>query len=572
VATRGGSGASSRDIRAGGAFVEIFAKDSLLRKGLAAAEKRVAQTGSLFAEIGKKSLAVGSVILAPLGAVFMKAVDGAAQLDDLADAFSTTTEKLSPLAYAFKVAGLGLEDLEKAMKEVAKNDASGRPLEDVLTEWALALNGIEDPGERARKALDQFGKAGLKIASIAPDLARLMNGAPIISSDDAKNAEKFQQETAKIGVTLEAALLPAVGWMAMMAGQASEWAKNNVGLVSTIAMIGGGLIAAGLAAISFGVALKGVALALAIVSAALAVTGGAVAFLLSPIGLVVTAVGGLITIWATMTSSGQSAMSRLGGMFRGLSDTAVRAWGGIMAAIEKGDLVLAFEVVSKGVRLIWLTLLEYLEGEWDKFQSGWKQGLRELFNEVVRLAIEAKKRLLDLIPKKDDWRIAIRDSLGLDENKPASDEDIRKFKSGPWNAVTAPWRNPADESIGGIFAALTRAMNLTPREQAEANFEDALRRALAPAVVQAAKQEAGSGSKVNDKLMGLPDQVKGMFGAINTKQAFGYADENAQNRQLKAMQEVRAEVKLVGSGIAAAVGVLTNLLEVEKNRKAAAFQ
>jgi len=60
--------ASAQGIRAGRAFVELFADDSKLVRGLRRAEKKLKAFGDSIRNLGLKMIGVGSAILAPLAA------------------------------------------------------------------------------------------------------------------------------------------------------------------------------------------------------------------------------------------------------------------------------------------------------------------------------------------------------------------------------------------------------------------------------------------------------------------------------------------------------------------------
>ena len=58
--------ATSRSIRAGAAYVELFVKDNRLVKGLKSAQMKLASFGASIKSIGVKLLALGGGVAAPL--------------------------------------------------------------------------------------------------------------------------------------------------------------------------------------------------------------------------------------------------------------------------------------------------------------------------------------------------------------------------------------------------------------------------------------------------------------------------------------------------------------------------
>lgn len=550
-------GAGARAIEAGRAFVRIFADDSQLRKALDGIKAKLTGLGSFIGRTGRGLGIAGGLLLAPITALFKGAVDNAAQLDDLADAFNTTTESLSPLAYAFKVAGLGLEDLEKAMKEVAKNDASGRPLEDVLTEWALALNGIEDPGERARKALDQFGKAGLKIASIAPDLERLMKGAPIISSEDAKSAEQFQQAIAATSADLQGALLPVIKDLVPGVKTITKAIRENRDVVKII-----GAIAVGLVAVGGALAIIGPIVGAA--GASVGVLAAALSFALSPAGLLTGAISGLSVAWITQTKEGEKFAGEVSELFRGMGETAVEAWKGIAAAVRAGDLELALQIAGAGLKVEWLKLISFLTEKWVAFKNTFVDGWHDIVTAARitqnNLSASIGKGLLDIadafIP--GDSSVAEELKRHIDEEARAVNSDFLDDRIRRQREADAARRRQIDESI-------------REAEAAQAKFKEVVGRAPS----QLPQSEGSPIGKIQDLSVALPNAVKGMFDSPNFARSLGIGDSIAKDalaaakEQVKVQHEIQNEVQVIA---AAAVEVPDVLEEINRKFDEAARQ
>ena len=115
----------ARDIRAGGAYIELFTKDLSLQKGLQAASRQVASfalgvasLGTTMSSWGKKILALGGLIAAPVTAM---SKGWAALGDDLADMATRTglsVEALSALKYAAEVTTTEFDAVEKGIRKM----------------------------------------------------------------------------------------------------------------------------------------------------------------------------------------------------------------------------------------------------------------------------------------------------------------------------------------------------------------------------------------------------------------------------------------------------------------------
>lgn len=91
---------SSTAIRAGRAFVELFADDAQLRKGLKGAADRLRAFGGVVRNIGLAFTALGVGITAPLIAAAKAWASAGDELYDMAQRTGMSVEQLSGLSYA----------------------------------------------------------------------------------------------------------------------------------------------------------------------------------------------------------------------------------------------------------------------------------------------------------------------------------------------------------------------------------------------------------------------------------------------------------------------------------------
>lgn len=85
----------------------------------------------------------------------------------LADRLGITYESMQKLSLAASLAGADVEVLAKGMLMMGKNIGSGGKALDVrFFEVADSIAAIEDPAERAKKAMEIFGRSGLEILNV----------------------------------------------------------------------------------------------------------------------------------------------------------------------------------------------------------------------------------------------------------------------------------------------------------------------------------------------------------------------------------------------------------------------
>lgn len=104
--------AESGAIRAGRAFVEVFADNSELTRGLALAQARLRSFATSVNSIGRGMVAFGASILTPLAAMTTQFVNTGEALDKMSQRTGVSVEALSELGFALDQAGGDLESFE----------------------------------------------------------------------------------------------------------------------------------------------------------------------------------------------------------------------------------------------------------------------------------------------------------------------------------------------------------------------------------------------------------------------------------------------------------------------------
>ena len=109
---------TAKGIRAGKAFVEIFADDSRLMRGLKAARQKLSAFGAGVRAAGLKMMGAGAAIAAPMMAAAKSAADSGAASYEMSKRTGMSVPNLSALAYASEMTGASMENVEVAVKKI----------------------------------------------------------------------------------------------------------------------------------------------------------------------------------------------------------------------------------------------------------------------------------------------------------------------------------------------------------------------------------------------------------------------------------------------------------------------
>ena len=179
-------------IKAGGAYVEISAKDSL-SKALAGLKTKVQGFAAGLKTVGVAGAALGGAVLTPLTLLFKGGVDRAEEIDRLSKSLGFTVEQMQRLKYAADVAGVSLDDVMK------------------------------DPGK----------------------FKRLMDEAPLMDANEIKAAVQANQEWRKSLISLQGAMLPVLQTIFPLIKAVGTFARANSGMLLGIGAAAAGLVAVG---------------------------------------------------------------------------------------------------------------------------------------------------------------------------------------------------------------------------------------------------------------------------------------------------------------------------------------
>lgn len=429
---------TAQAIRAGRAFVELFADDTKLVRGLRAAERRLKAFGESVQSIGKTTMGIGAAIVGPIVGAAAAFNEAGSRLDDMSQRTGISVEALSELGYAAQLSGSDLETLEGGVRKMQKFLASAAEGSTGATQALAALGltvaelqglspdqqfekladriaKISDPAMRTAAAMEIFGKTGTNL------LPLMQNGAAgiqafrkeaqqlglVMSTEDAQAAAAFGDALDQLWAVLKSGVFAIGGAVAPLLTDLAQttsrvvasiitWIKENRALIVTIFKIAAGIVAAGAAIFAIGTIISGIGAAMGVLATIITGIGSAfaalapiVAFLISPIGLVTTAIVALGGYLLYVSDAGSAALTWLAETFQTLKSEALAAWQGIGDALAAGDLSLAARILWLTLRMEWQKGVAFLEEHWIRFKAFFVSLAADAFYGVVSLLVDA---------------------------------------------------------------------------------------------------------------------------------------------------------------------------------------
>lgn len=449
--------AESGAIRAGRAFVEMFASDKKLKADLRRIQRDLANWGRSIQQVGRQVLTAGLAgagAFALAGKMFASAGD---ELAKMSDRTGVAVESLSSLVYAANQSGVETESLEGALRRMLRTvgEAKGgvRTAVDALDGLGISLADIEgmspdkqflliadriaqieDPAVKTAAAMKVFGKSAsdlfpfLKAGSqgvraLANEYLGLVGA---VSEDDARAAEALSDSftsliaVAKrlmfnVGAGLAKELTSTFTAITKVVGASAKWLDANRETVSMVAKLTLGVVGAGVAILGLGITLSAAAAGLGKAMGALAVIKGVagtaaagLALLLNPIGLVTAAVVGLGAAVLYYSGLGGQWLDYLSRSFETLRANATQALKGIGDAMASGNIGLAAKILWLYVKLEWTRGINFLQDIWFEFKAWFvKTGIDMVYG-MLNVVIPLWHRFEDLIgPEMSGRLIAI---------------------------------------------------------------------------------------------------------------------------------------------------------------------
>jgi TP901 family phage tail tape measure protein len=428
----------ANDIRAGGAFVEIFVRGNIGPQ-LDAVAKKLKSIGDSVTNLGKKFTAVGSAITAPLVLAANHFASVGSEIARASQRLGVAVESLQELKYAAEESGASFEDLENGIKKMQKaifNAATGSkeaakalagiglsveslkglsPEEQFAT-IGNALSKVQNEAARTAIAMEIFGKGGTALLpmlsggvdGINEMIMRAKELGIVFSAEDAVAATKFESALKdlkaqvsgvifNVGSAVAQALQPFANAAIHCMSTVIAWIKENRTLVITVLAAGVAFLAVGASLITLGLSIKAVGIAISGIRSAFTLASSAVALLMNPIVLVGVALAGLAAYFIFASDTGADVIAFLSAKFNSLADIAKEAFGGIADALAAGDISLAAKILWLGLQAAWADGTSELQKKWADFKAGLVQVAAAAFYGVLEMWENVKA------PLKESW-------------------------------------------------------------------------------------------------------------------------------------------------------------------------
>jgi len=328
---------SPNDIRAGGAYVELYAKESGLADVLDAAREKVEALGQAIVAIGSKLSTYGGGLAAIIG---------------------------GPVS-------LGLVT---------------RALDAIKSSADKAMGSMIVNAERLNSEMQRIGLVGV-------------DTAVKIRSDFQTTSAVLFGMMKRVGGELAVSVMPQIqaasDKLIRIASQVATWIQRNRELVGTVFSVAAKVAAAGGVLIAVGKGLGYLGPVFSLLKITLPVMAAAIGGMVTPLGLVVAgfaAMGAGIAYWSGVSGK---VLAWLREKFTWFRDEVLDAYDAIVNALEAGEIEAVFGLVWAGVKLTWVQSKEWMIGTWNSLifslQDVWTN-FRFFIEDAIVVAVSAVER------------------------------------------------------------------------------------------------------------------------------------------------------------------------------------
>ena len=577
-------------IRAGRAFVEMFADPSALNRALAKAKASVIAFGKTMSKVGLTAAAAGGAVLAPLAKMFSQAVTEGADISQLARKYQMPVGALSELKNAFAEAGVSGQEFGATLDGLQGKIAAAASANDELIPGLQGLRGNMLIGMEPGRQLDAVFEAFQRISSVSdqinvardlgmekllPYLRKGKAGLDELRAAAKKNNEGWSEEdaaAAKIVMDEFAATSRSVKATILEVGKAllptgasftsvgeairdnltivRDWIKDHKEIIVGVTAGAAALVAGGLAVASFGAAVAVVAPIIGGLVTAIVAVKAVILAIVSPIGAAVAAVlaiGVVLGYLAYQTEFVRDAIADLKNDFGQAAEFIKGVWGGIGNALKAGDWSLAFKIGVKGAEVAWKEFVLILTGGWVAFKNmfvdTWEDATGFIAKAFIAVAAVVEKIFTSIISSIVEKFNAVAkvvgyrgiDLTGLARSDAEIDREAKQIIAGIDDITAAEKKRRAEFRRGQLGEAKT-ARDIAKEEL------DRLKK-QAEEAANAADQKPPVLNDVPDKpkppsFSALSELAKGTFGGGAIAQSLGYGD-NVGQRQLDAQTAIR---------------------------------
>lgn len=574
---------SSKLVRAGRAFVELFVNDNAMYRALDKASARFKAFGNAAVSVGSKAAATGGGVLAPIGRAFTDALTKGADIKAIATRFQQGTGAVSELAGAFEFAGVGVKEFGDVVggvesKIIAAADANeelidglrgfglrgreliGLPLDKQLERIFAAMSKINASDFDLANQADQIFGAGVG-ARLVPYLkdgvdglkrlkAEAQKSGAVMPTEDVERAatamkawDAIMVEVANTIISVGSALLPATDQTKSMSEQirdvfsrGRQWVAANKEVIATVTQVTAGVVAGGVAVAGLGTGIKLLSPVLSLTVLGLKGVAAGLTLVFTPIGSLVAAVTGLGAAWLTCTDEGRKTASDLGKAFTSIGETFKASWGGIVAAAKKGDLATAFKIAGTGIKAIWFEMLVALGKAFAAF-------IEDNRNKLVALAaLSGAWKGAKLGSRLGWWGAAAGGIVGAGGSALATDALLEELKGIGHNPKMEAAVAQAKRDVQNLVAKAKGADGPDLDESVRMGLEEERKRF--EGYDQWKRGPKGGAEKARQEVF---DRQRGIFSGPVAQQ-LGVGDKIA-SRQLNVQQNIDKGVQAVAKGV-----------------------
>lgn len=446
-------------IRAGAAYVEFYSKDSKFIRSMNNASKRLRKFQSMASNVGAGLVKAG----APFGIFSGLAIKAAAEAEESWNRFSSVFGKdtAETAKYAEDLArdigrnstdiqdslgsfqsmfiGLGFgsqaKEMSKQITALAHDFASFNNLSDDegIGRFISALSGSAEVLDRygintKQAALQQeilrmgINKSWSAVTEQEKALARLNIIQSTMNSQGAagdalrtaasftNQTKRFRSQIKDLLQTVGSGLIPmatkAITILNKGLGFVVDFSKKNKGLITGVLAVGSVVGLAGVALIGLGLsagvaafAISGLVTIIGALGAAVAIAGAFIAPIVTPLGLVVAGVIAVGVAVGTQTSVISDSIRYLRDVFDSVLPVVKKTFGGIKDALQGGDLKLAAEIGSTGIKLVWFELTRDIRSLWGEVEDFILKSMSKIVSKTQGLGLKAAGFLATSIGK-----------------------------------------------------------------------------------------------------------------------------------------------------------------------------
>jgi len=418
-------------IRAGKAFIEFFADDRQLRRGLQRASKKLKAFGEGVNALGLKFLALGTSALVGFSAAAKVFSDVGDEVAKMSKRTGVAVETLSALSFVASQTGTDFNSVEKGLRRMsqtiidaerglttAKDGLAALGLEssdlinllpiDQFKLLGERISLIENPTRKAAVAMMVFGsRIGTALLPMfeqgAKGIEKLIKEAKelgiVISTEDAKAAAEFTDildklwKVMRMGVFLVgASIAPVLGEMAdritsvvvninKFINQNRDFIVSMLKLAAGVTAVGAGIVILGTGIIGVGTIFGGLATILTSVVGAFGLVASILGTILSPIALISLAIVGLSAKFLLTSDNIKRASKAIKGIFNDLKTSSIKAFKGISNALVAGDIELAARILFLSLKIEVQKGIDAILAEIDIF----KKALEDVAGDITKV-------------------------------------------------------------------------------------------------------------------------------------------------------------------------------------------